>query len=79
MQVSLADFRSCGANRHKRALLSNQLRSSNPLFLFKEKKKFLPLTATQRSDRKIVRQLIREKVMIQQFTDGHQLSSGERV
>lgn len=62
---------------------------SNPLFLFQGKKKFLPLTAAQRSDTTILIQLIRlndlkikqkfSKVMIQQLTHGHQLSSGERV
>lgn len=60
MQVSAAESRTCGESRHKRALLSNQLRPSSPLFLFKEKKKFLPLTAAQRSDTTILIQLIRQ-------------------
>lgn len=88
MRVSIAESRACGANHHKRALLSSQLRSATHCFYFKEKKKFLPLTAAQGSDTTILIQLIRKndlkikqkfsKVMIQQLTHGHQLSSGER-
>lgn len=89
MQVSIADSQARGTNHHKGALLSSQLRSSNPFFFIQRKEKFRPLRAAQRSDTTILIQLLCQndlkinqkfsKVMIRRLTHGHQLSSGERV